>query len=70
MRECSVAKNKKKCGCSYDSCGKQGICCECISSHWSQGQLPGCLFPKDVEKTYDRSVETFIKTYQDRGPWW
>jgi hypothetical protein len=34
------------------------------------GQLPACVFPKDVEKTYDRSIETFIKTYQTRGKWW
>jgi hypothetical protein len=25
------------------------------------------LFPNDVERTYDRSIERFIKTYQKRG---
>jgi hypothetical protein len=34
------------------------------------GQLPACAFPKDVEKTYDRSIETFVKTFQARGKWW
>jgi hypothetical protein len=34
------------------------------------GEFPACVFPEDVEKTYDRSIETFIKTYQKRGKWW
>jgi hypothetical protein len=34
------------------------------------GELPACFFPDDVERTYDRSVEKFIKTYQKRGRWW
>ncbi len=25
---------------------------------------------RDVEKTYDRSIERFIKTFQERGQWW
>jgi len=33
------------------------------------GELPGCLFPNDVEKTYDRSIERFVKTFQERGRW-
>ncbi|HOX39781.1 MAG TPA: DUF6485 family protein [Candidatus Brocadiia bacterium] len=70
MRECTVAKNKKNCGCSYMACGNRGICCECLQSHLKKGQLPGCCFPPDVEKTYDRSIETFVKTFQEKGPWW
>jgi len=34
------------------------------------GELPACFFPDDIERTYDRSVEKFIKTYQERGRWW
>jgi hypothetical protein len=26
------------------------------------GELPGCLFPSEVERTYDRSIEKFIET--------
>jgi len=26
-------------------------------------QLPGCLFPPDAEKTYDRSLEKFIEVW-------
>ncbi len=69
MKQCNVEKNKADCSCTYD-CSKKGTCCECLSSHFSAGQLPGCLFPADVEKTYDRSIETFVKTYQERGAWW
>jgi hypothetical protein len=25
------------------------------------GEIPGCLFPPDAERTYDRSVENFIR---------
>jgi len=46
------------------------MCCQCLQSHWSAGELPGCLFPSDVEKTYDRSVEKFVSTYQKRRQWW
>ena len=70
MAECKLDRNKDSCGCSYMSCGKRGICCDCLQSHWANGELPGCLFPPDVEKTYDRSVKTFVQTYQERGAWW
>jgi hypothetical protein len=29
-------------------------------------QLPGCCFPAEVEKTWDRSFETFAKLVQDQ----
>jgi len=68
--ECKKEENLKRCNCTYEPCDKKGICCECISSHWKIGQLPACLFPNDVEKGYDRSVENFIETYRKRGRWW
>ena len=69
MRQCDQEKNLKHCTCTYEPCSKKGICCECIANHRSMGELPGCLFPKDVEKTYDRSIERFVKTFQERGRW-
>ncbi len=63
MRECNVAVNKKDCTCTYEPCSRKGICCECIRYHKKMNQLPGCLFPPAVEKTYDRSIEKFIQTY-------
>lgn len=70
MRECNIKKNKEMCNCSYEPCSRKGVCCECIQYHLSSSQFPACLFPDDVEKTYDRSIEKFIKTYQQRGRWW
>jgi hypothetical protein len=50
----------KSCTCSYPSCSRKGMCCECIRHHRENGEIPGCLFPKDAEKTYDRSVRKFL----------
>ena len=67
MKECIVEQNKEKCNCTYDPCPRKGICCECLTYHWRSGELPACLFPADVERTYDRSLARFIETYQKRG---
>ncbi len=69
MAECKINANKKNCNCSYEPCSKKGVCCDCLQYHLKMGQFPACLFPDDVEKTYDRSIERFIKTYQERGSW-
>ena len=67
MKECvNLEKNKEQCPCTYEPCSKKGICCECISYHWQLGELPACLFPPEVERTYDRSIERFIQSYQQR----
>lgn len=68
--ECKVKHNREGCTCTYEPCSRKGICCECIEYHWKKGQFPGCFFPRDVEAGYDRSIERFIKTYQERGKWW
>ena len=59
--ECQKEKNLKDCKCSYEGCSRRGICCECIRYHRGKRQLPGCFFPKDIEKTYDRSFEKFAE---------
>jgi len=59
--ECQKEKNLKRCNCTYEPCDKKGVCCECLAYHLKQRQLPGCCFPDDVEKTWDRSFETFAK---------
>jgi hypothetical protein len=33
-----------------------------VSYHRSAGELPACWFSKDAERSYDRSVENFIRT--------
>lgn len=64
MAECSNLKNNAaKCSCSYDACPRHGKCCECLRYHLSQQQLPGCVFPPEVEKTYDRSFHRFAQLH-------
>jgi len=53
-------KNLQFCNCTYP-CEKKGICCECISYHRSRRELPACYFPKDAERTYDRSIGYFME---------
>ena len=64
MAECKIEINKEKCNCTYEPCSKKGMCCDCLHYHREMGQLPACYFPDNVEKTYDRSVEAFIKAYR------
>jgi hypothetical protein len=61
--KCSIEENKASCTCTYPGCPRKGKCCDCIAHHRERGELPGCLFPPDVEKTYDRSIEAFIKAH-------
>jgi hypothetical protein len=37
-----------------------------LAYHWNHKELPACLFPDGVEKTYDRSLRMFIQTYKDK----
>lgn len=65
--ECqNIEANLERCNCTYEACDKKGKCCECLSYHWSMKQLPACLFPPEVEKTYDRSLKRFISIYKDK----
>ena len=57
--ECKKASNARFCNCTYPGCEKHGICCECLHYHLGLRQLPACCFPKDVERTYDRTFERF-----------
>lgn len=60
---CQLEENLKSCPCTYPGCDRKGKCCQCINYHKSRGELPGCLFPPEVEKTYDRSIAAFIKIH-------
>jgi hypothetical protein len=59
--ECSKEQNVVDCNCTYDPCSRKGVCCQCIRYHKRMRQLPGCVFPNDVERTWDRSYETFAR---------
>lgn len=62
MAECiNKEKNLEHCNCTYQGCSRKGMCCECIRHHREMGEIPACLFPDDVEKTFDRSVEKFVE---------
>ncbi len=58
--ECDAKKNVKDCTCTYHSCPRKGKCCECVTYHRRNNELPGCFFPSAAERTYDRSFRKFI----------
>ncbi len=65
MSEClNLKKNLSHCTCTYEPCSKKGMCCECLRYHLSMGELPGCCFPPEVEKTYDRSIQRFLSAHK------
>ncbi|MBD3262152.1 MAG: cytosolic protein [Candidatus Altiarchaeales archaeon] len=59
--ECRKEENREFCNCTYESCSRKGLCCECIRYHVKARQLPACVFPPEVEATYDRSFERFAR---------
>ncbi|MCM8801513.1 MAG: DUF6485 family protein [Candidatus Omnitrophica bacterium] len=65
MKTCPNQKqNLTSCNCSYEPCARKGICCECLLYHRKHGQLPACFFPDEVERSYDRSIERFIRIHK------
>lgn len=65
--ECRIDANKEGCNCTYEPCERKGKCCDCIRYHKSLGELPGCLFPPEVERTYDRSIAKFVEVFGKRA---
>ena len=63
MAECKIEENKSNCNCSYP-CSRKGLCCECLIYHKSRGEFPACFFPDEIERTYDRTIENFIRVYK------
>jgi len=61
--ECNIEANRDKCLCTYEPCSRKGKCCECIAYHLQYKELPACVFPPEVGKTYDRSFARFIDIY-------
>ena len=62
--DCKKEQNLAKCNCTYSSCSRKGVCCDCIQYHLACKELPACCFPADVEKTYDRSFGAFAKAWR------
>jgi len=57
--ECNINGNKSICNCTYEPCSRKGKCCECITYHLKFNELPACVFPEDIERTFDRSFNRF-----------
>ncbi|WP_054938217.1 DUF6485 family protein [Moorella stamsii] len=66
MAQCNLQANMERCTCTYQPCSRKGKCCECITYHRKYGELPGCFFPPEIERTYDRSIARFI-AYNSRA---
>ena len=65
--DCKKDHNAKSCSCTYEPCSRKGVCCECVTYHRVNGELPGCFFSKEAERSYDRSMENFIADAKKRG---
>jgi hypothetical protein len=61
--DCTRTVNAEQCSCTYEPCPRKGICCQCVAYHREYGELPGCFFPPDVERTYDRSIHRFVAAH-------
>lgn len=66
--ECkNKTQNLDFCNCTYSSCPRKGLCCECLQYHLPAGQLPACFFSPEGEKTYDRSLENYLADKKRNG---
>jgi hypothetical protein len=66
--ECIMEVNKKYCTCTYGHCARKHHCCQCLHYHRKNGELPACFFTKEYERTYDRSIENFIRMHSSKVP--
>lgn len=64
---CNLEANIKNCTCTYEPCPRKGRCCECVAYHREKKEVPGCLFPPEAERTYDRSISEFLQAYGGRA---
>lgn len=58
--ECISTHSLKHCTCTYTTCDKRGNCCKCVTFHRAKGEIPGCFFTQEGERSYDRSLKNFI----------
>lgn len=59
--DCISTTSLKHCTCTYTACDKRGNCCKCVQFHQRRGEIPGCFFTPEGERSYDRSLANFIK---------
>ena len=65
--ECLQETTLESCACTYATCHRRGMCCQCIQYHLKARELPGCCFPPEAEKTYDRSFEHFARLVKQKA---
>lgn len=63
--ECKKEITAQRCPCTYEPCPRKGVCCECLEYHLKNRELPGCCFPKEAERTYDRSFGHFARLVRE-----
>jgi hypothetical protein len=61
--DCHVTENLERCTCTAVSCARRGQCCDCLAHHIAKDELPACVFPPEIESTYDRSMRRFATWY-------
>lgn len=65
--DCANRKeNLARCNCSYPGCPRHGVCCECLDYHRRMSELPACYFDAAQERTYDRSIDYFVRSNLSR----
>lgn len=64
--ECKRDENKIGCTCTSTTCGNRGICCDCVRHHRENGEIPGCFFTPAGERTWDRSIENFVRVMANK----
>ena len=62
----NLKENLEHCNCSNEGCSRRGNCCACLKHHLANNRLPGCCFPDDAEKTWDRSIEHFCRIHSKK----
>jgi len=65
--ECQIEITKARCACTYEPCSRKGKCCDCVVYHLKYDELPACVFPSEVERTYDRSFACFVDVFNARS---
>jgi len=59
--KCASSSSAQHCTCTNTACPSWGDCLDCVTRHRERKEIPGCFFTTEGEKTYNRSVENFIK---------
>lgn len=62
----NIRRNLDGCTCTYTACDRRGLCCECVAAHRRNGEIPGCFFPPEWERKYDRSIDAFLEAHGRR----